>query len=89
MLEEALAGAGAYAGDTVELRVAVADLAAFAVVGDGEAVGFVADLLDEVEDGGAAVEDDRGVLVTVDVDDLLAFGDGGKGGLGVDAGLNT
>ena len=38
MLEEALAGAGAYAGDVVEFGVAVAHLAALAVVGDGEAV---------------------------------------------------
>ncbi len=88
VLEEALAGAGADAGDGVELGVAVADLAAFAVVGDGEAVALVADLLDEMEDGGAAVEDDGVVFLAEDVDDLFAFGDGGEGLEGV-AGLDA
>ena len=41
---------------------AVAHLAALAVVGDGEAMGFVADHLDEVQDGRAAVQHDRGRL---------------------------
>ncbi len=58
--------------------VAVAHLAALAVVGDGEAVALVADLLDEVQDGRAAVEDDGVVLLAVDVDDLFALGDGGE-----------
>lgn len=79
VLEQALSGAGAYAGDGVEFAFAVADFAAFAVVGDGEAVGLVADLLDEVEDGGAAIEDDGVVFLAVNVDDLFAFGDGGEG----------
>ena len=78
MLEQALAGDAAYAGDGVELGVAVAHLAALAVVGDGEAVAFVADLLDDVQDGRAAVEDDGVVFLAVDVDDLFALGDGGE-----------
>ena len=78
MLEEALAGDGAYAGDVVELAGAVAHLAALAVVGDGEAVGLVADLLDDMEDGRAAVEDDGVVLLAVDVDDLFFFCDRGE-----------
>ncbi len=53
VFEQALAGAGAYAGDGVELGGAVADLAALAVVGDGEAVALVADLLDQVQDRGS------------------------------------
>ncbi len=76
MLQQALAGAWADAGDGVEFGVAVAHLAALAVVGDGEAVGFVADLLDEVQDGRAAVEDDGVGLLPVDVDDFFVFGDG-------------
>jgi hypothetical protein len=84
VFEETLAGSGAYAGDLEEFGAAVAHLAALAVVGDGEAVGFVADLLDEVEDGGAAVEDNGIVFLSVDVDDLFALGDGGEG-LGGDA----
>jgi hypothetical protein len=86
VFEEALAGDGAYAGDFVEFAGAVAHLAALAVVGDGEAVGFVADLLDDVQDGRAAVEDYRVVLLAVDVDDLFALGDGGEG-LGGEADL--
>ena len=77
MLDEALARALAYAGDGEKLAVAVAHLAALAVVGDGETVALIADLLHEVEDGGAAVEYDGVVLLTVDVDDLFALGDGG------------
>ena len=50
--------------------------------GDGEAVGFVADGLDDVEDGVVAVEADGFVLLAVDVDDLFAFGDGGDGLVG-------
>jgi hypothetical protein len=77
VLEQALAGARAYAGDLVEFRDAVTHLAALAVVGDGEAVGLVADLLDEVEDGRAAFEHDGVGLLSVDVDNLLAFRYGG------------
>ena len=58
--------------------VAVAHLAALAVVGDGEAVALVADLLDQVQHGRAAVEDHGLVLLPVDVDDLFALGDGGE-----------
>ncbi len=39
---------------------------------------LVADLLDEVQDGRAAVEDDGVGLLPVDVDDLFALGDGGE-----------
>ncbi len=79
VLDEAVAGDGADAGDVVEFAGAVAHLATLAVVGDGEAVAFVADFLDDVEDGAAAVEDDGVVFLSVDVDDLFAFGDGGEG----------
>ena len=84
MFEEALAGAGSDAGDGEELGVAVAHLAALAVVGDGEAVRFVADALDQMQDGGAAVEDDGLVFLAVEVDDFFSLGDGGEG-LGGDA----
>src|SRR5579871_684107 len=76
VFEQALAGTGTYAGDGEEFGVAVAHLAALAVVGDGEAVALVADFLDEVQDGGAAVQDYGFVLLSVDVDDLLFFCDG-------------
>ena len=73
MLHQPGAGAGADAGDVEQLGLAVADLAALAVVGDGEAVRLVADALDEVQDGRAAVEDDGIVLLPVEVDHLFAF----------------
>ena len=64
VLEEARARGFADAGDVEEFAVAVADLAALAVIGDGEAVGFVAYLLDEVQRGRVAVEDDGVVLLS-------------------------
>ena len=76
--EEALARGRAYAGDVVEFAGAVAHFAAFAVVADRETMRLVADLLDDVEDGRAAVEDDGIVFLTVDVDDLFALGDRGE-----------
>ncbi len=79
VLEETLAGDGADAGNAVEFGFAVAHLAAFAVVGDGESVALITDLLDDVEHGGSAVEDDGVVLLTVDVDNFFTFGDGGEG----------
>ena len=75
--EQTLAGLGAYAGDGEQFGVAVAHGAALAMVTDGEAVALVADELDEMEDGGAAVEDDGLLLVAVEVDDLFSLGDGG------------
>ena len=49
-----LSGLGADAGDVEQFGAKGALLAALAVEGDGEAVGFVANLLDEVEPGSAA-----------------------------------
>ena len=74
--EEALARGGADTGNLIEFADAIAHFAALAVIGDREAVGLVADLLDDVQDGAAAVEDDRFVLLSVDVDNLFAFRDG-------------
>ena len=51
VFEQPLPGARTDAGDGVELGVAVAHLAALAMVGDGEAVALVADILDEMQDG--------------------------------------
>jgi len=76
--EESPAGLRTDAGDGQQLGVAVAHGAALAMVADGEAVALVADELDEMEDGGAAVEDDGLLLVAVEIDDLFALGDGGQ-----------
>jgi hypothetical protein len=48
------------------------------MIADGEAVALVADELHQVQDGGAAVEDDGILLVAVEVDDFFALGDGGQ-----------
>ena len=69
----------AYAGDVEEFGGAVAHGAALAVIADGEAVALVADELDEMQHGRAAVEDDGLVFVAVDVDDFFFLGDGGEG----------
>ena len=68
-----MTGAGAYAGDGVQFGFVVADLAPLAMVGDGKAVAFVADLLHQVQDGGAAVKDDGVRLVAGDVDNFFFF----------------
>lgn len=51
VFEQALAGARTNAGDGEQFRIAVAHFAALAVVGDGEAVGLVANALNQMEDG--------------------------------------
>ena len=76
--EEAASGLGADARDGQQFGVAVAHGAALAMIADGEAVALVADELNEMEDGRAAVEDDGLLLVAVEVDDLFALGDGGE-----------
>ncbi len=50
-----------------------------AVVGDGEAVGFVADALDEVQGGGVVREAD-GIGMTRQKEKFFAFREGGHGG---------
>ena len=53
----------------------IAHLAAFAMERDREAVGFVADQLYQVQHRIVVIEDDRIVLLSVDVDDLFALSD--------------
>jgi hypothetical protein len=64
VLEQASAGEIADAGDVEQFAVPVADLAALAVIGHGEAMSFIANLLDEMKRGRVAVEDDRVVLLS-------------------------
>jgi hypothetical protein len=71
--QQALAGLRTYAGDFQQLGVAVAHGATLAVVADSEAVALVANELDEMKDGGAAVEDDGLFFLAVKVDDFLIF----------------
>jgi len=76
--EKALSCLRAYAGDVEEFAVSIPHGAALAVITDGEAVALVADELDEMKDGGAAVKDDGLVFVAVEVDDFFLFCDGGE-----------
>ena len=62
-----------------QLRIAVAHGAALAMVADGEAMAFVADELDEMQNGRAAVENDRLVFVSVEINDFFFLGDGSQG----------
>ena len=48
------------------------------MVAYGEAMALVADDLNEMKDGRAAVEDDGLILVAVNVDDFFFFCDGGE-----------
>ena len=73
--EEALAGLRADAGNVVQLGVAVAHGPALAVIADGEAMALIANELDEMKDGRAAIEDDGLFLIAVEVNDFFPFRD--------------
>src|SRR6516164_5032291 len=59
VLEQASRGAGAHPGNVLQLRGAIADLAAFAMESHGEAVGFVTNRLHQVQHRRVMVENDR------------------------------
>src|SRR5581483_10312023 len=61
-----------------ERRSALALGAALAMERDGKTMRFVANLLDQVQDGRVAVEHERLIFLPVDVEDFLLFGDGGE-----------
>ena len=73
--QEFLGEFGADAGDFGECGFGLALAAALAVESDGEAVGFVADLLDEMQDRRMMVEDNRFIFLAEDIEDLFFFGD--------------
>ena len=73
--EEFAGGGWADAGDFAEGGFGLPLGAAEAMEGDGKAVGFVANGLNQMENGRMAVELDGLVFLTVDVEDLFFFGD--------------
>jgi hypothetical protein len=79
MFEQAAGGGFAYAGDFSQLGGAVADLAALAMEGYGEAMGFVADHLHQMQDGRMMVENYGVVFLSMDIDDFFSLGDRGQG----------
>ena len=81
MAEEVALAGGAYAGDFVEDGFADDAGTAAAVEGEGEAVGFVAQALDDAEGGGVGVEaEGRGAAGGVEPEFFVFFGDAGEGG---------
>jgi len=73
--EQALAGLRADAGNVQKFGISISHRAALAVVADGEAMALVADELDEMKHGRAAVEDDGLVFASVEVNDFFPFRD--------------
>src|SRR5450759_5912044 len=78
MFEQTARGRFADAGNFSSLGGAVADLAALAMEGYGEAMRFVADHLHQMQDGRMMVENDGIVLLSVNVDDLFSLRDGSE-----------
>ena len=79
MLQQTPGGHLSDALNLAEFGGVVAHLAALAMEGDGETVGLIANLLDEQQNRGVAVEDDGLVLLSVEIESLLAFGERGDG----------
>jgi hypothetical protein len=77
-VQQRFAAGGADARDHVQARGQALLRSAFAVSGDGEAVGFVADTLHQVQSLGVALEEDR-VVPAGDEQFLLAFSQPGHG----------
>src|ERR1017187_4145004 len=71
--EKALPRLWTDAGDIEQLRGAVADGSALAMIADSKAVALVANQLHKMEHRRAAVQYHRLLLVAVDVNDLLLF----------------
>src|SRR5579884_645270 len=77
--QQALGGARADSGNLQQRRRGLALAAALTVEGDGEAVSFIANLLNQVQDGRMALQDDRFVFLAVHVKDFFLLGDAGEG----------
>src|SRR5579863_137423 len=76
MFEQAPRGARAHARNFQQLGRAVANLAALAMECDGEAMSFIANQLNQMQHRRVMIERDGIFLLAVDVEKLLALGDG-------------
>ncbi len=74
--QEFLGGTRTDAGNFAQGRLGLALAATEPVEGNGEAVGLVANLLDEVEDWGVAVEYAGFVFLAENIENFFFFGDG-------------
>src|SRR5207237_3749762 len=61
-----------------QFRGAVANLAALAVEGHSEAMGFVSNKLDQVKHRVVVIECDRIIFLSTDINNLFALGNGSK-----------
>ena len=77
--EEFAGGGCADTRDIAQGGFGLAFAATEAVEGNGEAVGLVANLLDEVKHRIMAIKLDGFVFLAVEIEDLLLFGDAGEG----------
>ncbi len=73
MGDQPLAGLRTDAGNIQKLRITIAHGPALAMVADGEAMALIANELDEMQHGAAAVENDGLVFIAVEVDDFFSF----------------
>ena len=78
MFEEASRCTLTHAGNFQEFGGAIAHLAALAMEGYGEAVGFVPNQLNQMQYGGVVVERDGVFSLSIDVKNFFAFSDGGE-----------
>src|ERR1700761_8215480 len=76
--DKPVAGLWTNTGNSQQIRFAVAYLTPLAMVGDGEAVGLIPNLLHQVQDGRTPVQHDGLVLLPIEINDLLPLGDRGQ-----------
>src|SRR5207247_5418850 len=77
-VEQPPGGAFPHPGNLAQFRCPVTNLAALAVEGHSEAMGFVSNKLDQMQHRVVVVERNRIIFLSTDVTDLLALGDGSE-----------
>src|SRR5580704_1408400 len=78
MFQQSPRRAGAHAWDFQQFRGTVAHLPAFAMKGYSEAMGFIANELNQVQYGRVMIERDRIFLLSIDVENFFALRDRGQ-----------
>src|SRR5438105_10211546 len=78
MFEQPTGGAFPHPWNLAQFRCPVANLAAFAVEGHSEAMGFVSNKLDQMQHRVVVIECDRIIFLSADVNDFFALGDGSE-----------
>src|ERR1700679_2520037 len=78
MFEQAAGSRFADSGNFAQFGGAVAELTALAMESYSEAMRFVANLLHQMQHGRMMIKHDGIIFLSVDVDDLFSFRDGGE-----------